>query len=109
MSDRSWAVGLDQPTFEREFLRRMPNADVIPLGSEWAAESEPVYRHIDAPDPEKYAVDGPVEPTDKRKIGGQFICPGCKMSFKFRIARSGHQNGCEKYKALKTQKEESDE
>lgn len=102
MEDRSWAVGLEQHVFEREYLRRWPMADVIPLGAEWVEVPEPApSRLIDAPDPEKFEVDGPVEPTDKRKIGGQFICAGCGLSFKFRIARSGHQNGCAKYKALK--------
>lgn len=109
MEDRSWAVGLEQIIFEREYLKRWPGADVIPFGAEWVEATEVPSRLIDSPDPEKFEVDGPKEETDKRKIPGQFVCKGCGLSFTFRIARSGHQNGCEKYKALKNAEKEEAE
>lgn len=95
MSDRSWAVGLAQHDFEREFLKRHPNSDVIPMGIEWATQNDPTYRTIDAPDPEKFEEDGPSkEELDKRKMKGQFVCRGCGRSFEYKIARAGHERGC---------------
>jgi hypothetical protein len=100
MLDRSWAAGLTQAEFEREFLIRNPGGDVIPDVSLWPYAKELVYRTIDAPNPEN------METEQKVKSVKKYPCRGCGQVFDYAIARAGHERGCKV--ALSSKKELTD-
>lgn len=91
--DRSWAVGLSQVEFEKEYLKRIPFADVIPDGAEWSKGSEPKYHGIEGVKPDDYmAVDGPEKPKEEKpKV---FTCRGCGREFNHHLGRTAHERRC---------------
>jgi hypothetical protein len=107
MDDRQWAIGLTQDVFEREYLKRVPGADVIPDVREWATDHEPVYHGIDGMRPEDLTVDGPAKepepvvvqknrrvPLHLQKKPQGYACRGCGRLFDYSIARAGHERTC---------------
>lgn len=106
VKDRSWAIGLSQMDFEREFIQRTPWADVIPDVNVWVGWEEPANRLIDAPDPEDInKPDGePKNGIGKKHLG--YPCRGCGRAFDYKVARAGHERGCKTAIAKKLDNQE---
>lgn len=97
MSDRSWAVGLSQADFEREFQMRNPGADVIPDVNEWSNSKELEYFGISGiieHELEEVSEEKPEE-NKKNKLIGKFPCRGCGKVFDYAVARAGHERKCQ--------------
>lgn len=56
VNERDWAKGLKQSEFEKAFIMRYPNSDVIPDVKEWANQMPPEPRGINPIKPESYIV-----------------------------------------------------
>ena len=93
MLDRSWAVGLSQPEFEKAYLQRNPFADVIPNGEEWSKLQEREYDGYKGVSPEDYKVaDGPETPKEEKpKV---YSCRGCGRVFNHHLGRTAHERRC---------------
>ena len=96
--DRSWAVGMTQTDFEKEWLTRHPFSDIIP-DVDFFIKYQPVYNGITGVTPEDYVIDGPAPPA--REVKPDIIeeykhkChPGCGRSFKVKIALFNHKKKC---------------
>ena len=97
--DRSWAVGMEQDDFQREYARKFPMADVIPAVSDYVVGSEPVYHGISGVRPEDFAIeqiDTSKKPEEPKRIQdrGRLSCSGCGKQFSHVIARAGHERKC---------------
>lgn len=107
MEDRSWAEGLNQYEFEIQFLRRNPNADVMPLVETYLRplEIKKVERMTPVHD-ESYEADDDMARLMKKKAlkrneevpSTQILeCRGCGRVFTANIGRVSHERRCEKF------------
>ena len=76
--EKEWAKGLTQVEFEREWHRRFPLSDVIPLGRAWIYKTSPTSRCIDAIAPSyefeaDHFVPEPVVTIEESKVGKDII------------------------------------
>lgn len=112
MMDRTWAIGLSQEDFKREFQRRNPHADTVPCVSEWvvAPSPEPFMRlpraeeinpNLDGKDMTARILEN--ESNNAEKNGGKadprntvFVCE-CGMAVKSQLGFWNHQQKCEKH------------
>lgn len=91
--------------FEREYLQRVPAADVIPSVEEYARSKEPTYNGIDPPGLEDIGDDHQIQEAKKQEkapeLTGEKVyhCRGhnCDWTGKYSIAKYAHEKRCEKF------------
>ncbi len=96
---KQWAVALNQVEFTREFMRRNPHADAIPIRSEWLDMPTPgPGRGMDAFNPEDMEdVKPPKNEHIQNKGESGFYCRGngCERTFTHQIGRISHERRCQ--------------
>lgn len=95
MEDKSWAQGLSQQEFEREYVTRHPFSDVIPDVNYYASHS-PKYNGIDSFNPDTMEVEDPKPVIEEgaEPEAPKYFCRGCKKEFTYRVAQAGHEKNC---------------
>lgn len=110
--DRTWAIGMSQEDFKREFQRRNPRADTIPCVSEWIVvppqeppmrlpRAEEINPNLDGRDMIAMILEN--ESNNAEERGGEanprnkvYTCD-CGMVIKSQLGLWSHRQKCEKY------------
>lgn len=96
-SDKQWAWDIkEQEDFEREFVRRNPLADTIPVRAEWIRRKGVKGNGINRFNPDELVMEQVGE--KKEAVGKNWDCPGCGKEFtKNHIGRRKHMQHCKEF------------
>jgi hypothetical protein len=96
MSDRSWAVELNEQEFTIEYQRRFgPHIDVIPTRENYVNGQEAQYHGIDNFNLDDMTVQDKFVPENEGKhVNMVYSCRHCQKEFTHRIAQAGHERLC---------------
>jgi len=95
---KQWAVDLTPDEFLREFVRRNPRADAIPVKDDWLSMPLPVPpRGIDPFNLEDTEMEQPVKKEHLQDKGPKgYYCRGhgCEFTSSHNIGRISHERRC---------------